>query len=104
MEKSECLVGSHVSCMAANAEELMQVATGGKENDLKLWDGNRVDTGPLFQAKNVRHDSLDLRVPVWVTEVGFTPGGGTQPTVAVGTGYHQVCTCVGVYLCGCVPV
>ena len=55
-------------------------------------------------SMQVRHDSLDLRIPVWVTEVGFTPGGGTQPTVAVGTGYHQVCTCVGVYLCGCVPV
>jgi len=41
-------------------------------------------------SMQVRHDSLDLRVPVWVTEVGFTPGGGTQPTVAVGTGYHQV--------------
>lgn len=38
----------------------------------------------------VRHDSLDLRVPVWVTEVGFTPASGAQPTVAVGTGYHQV--------------
>lgn len=38
----------------------------------------------------VRHDSLDLRVPVWVTEVGFTPASGGQPTVAVGTGYHQV--------------
>ena len=38
----------------------------------------------------VRHDFLDLRVPVWVTEIGFTPASGAQPTVAVGTGYHQV--------------
>ena len=38
----------------------------------------------------VKHDFLDLRVPVWVTEIGFTPASGAQPTVAVGTGYHQV--------------
>ena len=51
-----------MSCMAANAEELMQVATGGKENDLKLWDGNRLDAGPLFQAKNVSPSSLKFVV------------------------------------------
>ena len=51
--QAECFVGSHVACMAVNPEELMQVGTGGKENDLKLWDGNRLDAGPTFQAKNV---------------------------------------------------
>ncbi len=38
----------------------------------------------------VRHDTLDLRVPVWVREIGFVPGSGSQPTIAVGTGHHQV--------------
>jgi len=39
----------------------------------------------------VRNDWLDLRVPVWVSQVCFVPETGGQPTVAVGTGYHQVC-------------
>ena len=38
--------------MAASPDTLLQVATGGKENDLKLWDGNRL-AAPIFQAKNV---------------------------------------------------
>lgn len=40
------------SCMQANKMCHLQVATGGKENDLKLWDGNKPEK-PVFQAKNV---------------------------------------------------
>ncbi len=35
-----------------NKEGLL-IATGGKENDLKLWDGNRPDAPPIFKARNV---------------------------------------------------
>ena len=45
-------MGDDVSCMA---KAQLQVATGGKENDLKVWDGNKLDQ-PIFQAKNVRRD------------------------------------------------
>jgi len=38
----------------------------------------------------VKNDWLDLRVPVWVTQLCFVPDTGNQPTIAVGTGYHQV--------------
>ena len=38
--------------MKGNPHIELQVATGGKENDLKLWDGNNLDH-PVFQAKNV---------------------------------------------------
>jgi len=41
-----------VACMRANTECHLQVATGGKENDLKLWDGSKPEK-PTFQAKNV---------------------------------------------------
>ncbi len=41
-------------------------------------------------ASQVRSDKLDLRVPVWVTGIGFITGSGEQPTLAVATGYHQV--------------
>ena len=38
--------------MATSPHTLLQVATGGKENELKVWDGNKLDS-PLFQGKNV---------------------------------------------------
>ena len=60
------------------------VAVGGKETDLHMFD---VETGELaFSAKNVPHDKLDLRVPVWVRDVRFAPDG----RVIVGTGYNEV--------------
>ena len=48
------------------------IATGGKENDLQLWDVSNLKKGPLFRAKNVPHDNLELRVPVWLTDICFT--------------------------------
>ena len=48
----------------------------------------------LSLSLKVRNDKLDLRVPVWVNAMDFIPGGGAHPTVAVGTGHHQVCTSV----------
>ena len=35
--------------MAASPDTLLQVATGGKENDLKLWDGNN-SVGDIMQC------------------------------------------------------
>ena len=39
-------------CMCGNSQVDLQVATGGRENDLKVWDGNCVKE-PIFTAKNV---------------------------------------------------
>ncbi|XP_050676497.1 WD repeat-containing protein 74 [Leptidea sinapis] len=44
-------------------------ATGGEENDLKVW---KVDEKTaVFVAKNLPHDWLQLRRPVWVTDLTF---------------------------------
>ncbi|CAG9574062.1 unnamed protein product [Danaus chrysippus] len=44
-------------------------ATGGEENDLKVY---RIgETEPLFMAKNLPHDWLQLRKPVWVSDLTF---------------------------------
>eukprot|EP00731_Ephydatia_muelleri_P028006 Em0019g879a len=88
-DKIERNVGTNVAKMRANPESPLQVATGGRENDLKLWDGNNLEK-PVFEAKNVRNDFLDLRVPVWVTDLGFVPGAASQPVIAVGTGHKQL--------------
>ncbi|KAK9510622.1 hypothetical protein O3M35_005364 [Rhynocoris fuscipes] len=62
------------------------IATGGKENDLKLWD---IQAGgkKLFAAKNVRHDELEMRVPIWVTDIAFFPD---SKKVAVTTKHGHV--------------
>lgn len=46
------------------------IATGGKENDLQIWDLENLDK-PTFRAKNVRPDFLELRVPVWITGIAY---------------------------------
>ena len=53
----EVSVGNHVSCMRGNPHVALQVATGGQENDLKVWDGQNSDK-PVFQAKNVSYTGL----------------------------------------------
>ncbi len=45
--------------MCPSPDTMLQVATGGKENDLKIWDGNRPGT-PVFQAKNVIINLLEI--------------------------------------------
>ena len=46
------------SCMRGSKTCHLQVATGGKENDLKIWDGSKPEK-PVFQAKNVKQVTFD---------------------------------------------
>ena len=57
----EINVGRDTHTMAVSTETPLLVATGGRENMLKLWDGNRPDSGPVFKAKNVRVKLLTWR-------------------------------------------
>ncbi|KAG7219362.1 hypothetical protein INR49_019094 [Caranx melampygus] len=63
-----------------------KIATGGKENGLKIWDLERPDK-PVFTAKNLRDDWLDLRRSQWVRDMAFIPNSDKVVTC---TGYHQV--------------
>lgn len=66
---NEIMTGPHLQSLAVNKNI---IGTGGKESDLKLYDINSTESGlPIFQAKNVRNDWLNLRVPVWVTGIIF---------------------------------
>lgn len=64
------------------------LAAGGRENDLKTWD---VETAQCtWTAKNVPHDTLGLRQPIWISSLQpLVPGEGLQRIVA-GTAYRQV--------------
>lgn len=48
----EVSVGKNVGVMKGNPHAELQLATGGKELDLCVWDGNNL-AKPIFQAKNV---------------------------------------------------
>nr|KAJ3419060.1 WD repeat-containing protein 74 [Polyrhizophydium stewartii] len=44
---------------------------------------------PLWEAKNVRNDFLDMRVPVWITTIEWL-STETYTRLVTGTGHHQV--------------
>ncbi|KAJ8276576.1 hypothetical protein COCON_G00083280 [Conger conger] len=82
----EINAGSSVCRMRQNTAQRHHMATGGKENPLKVWDLERPDT-PIFSAKNVRNDWLDLRVLEWVRDMAFIPD---SEKIVTCTGHHQV--------------
>lgn len=59
-------------------------ATGGKENALKIYDIEN-PTESIFKAKNVPHDWLQLRVPIWVTGVKFLHNSNSKIVTSTGT-------------------
>ncbi|XP_041851140.1 WD repeat-containing protein 74 [Melanotaenia boesemani] len=83
---TELNAGKNVCRMRQSPVYQHKVATGGKENGLKIWDLERPEK-PLFTAKNLRDDWLDLRRPHWVKDMAFIPD--SDKLVAC-TGYHQV--------------
>lgn len=67
-----------------------QLATGGLENDVQLWDLNKSEV--TWSAKNVPHDFLSLRVPVWVSAISFMRTNDTysEHELVTGTGFKHV--------------
>lgn len=84
---TELDAGKNVFRMRQSPVHRHKVATGGKENGLKIWDLEKPEK-PVFTAKNLRDDWLDLRRPQWVRDVAFIPDSDKVVTC---TGYHQVC-------------
>lgn len=84
--ETEINAGKDVFTFEQNPSERNLFATGGKENELKIWDIELTEN-PKFTAKNVRNDWLNLRVPVWVTCARFLP---KSEKIFTATGHHQV--------------
>ncbi|KAF9547556.1 WD repeat-containing protein 74, partial [Mortierella hygrophila] len=130
-------VGKDICRMRVHPREHHIVATGGKEQELTIWDlkalikvpvaeektpepttkkGKKnskkaapaptpapvkeepevrykskdiLANGQIFKAKNVKNDYLDLRVPVWNTDLQFLNQYDTS-RIAVGTRHHQI--------------
>ncbi len=88
----EKTIGDHIQIMKRNPESHNFIAAGGKENNLKVYDLEKMEK-PIFAAKNVRNDKLDLRQAVWVTDLGFLKGDGGNSSIVTGTGDH----CIKIY-------
>lgn len=84
--QEEIEAGKDLFCMSRKKDTENIFSVGGKENDLKLFDWNNTKC-PVFQAKNVRNDWLNLRVPVWVMQTRFIP---STDNIVTSTGYHQI--------------
>ncbi|CAL1571304.1 unnamed protein product [Knipowitschia caucasica] len=83
--RTELRAGDQVHRMRVNPFLPHTVATGGRENPLKIWDLEK-PLKPVFCAKNLRDTWLDLRQPHWIRDLVFTPKG----QVLTCTAYHQV--------------
>ena len=79
-------VSNCVTCLGGGA------AFGGRDNDVKLYDLNTEKV--VWEAKNVPHDSLRMRVPIWISKMAMmrpaidSLGGGCH--LLTGTGHKHV--------------
>ncbi|KAG0085595.1 WD repeat-containing protein 74 [Podila epicladia] len=77
--------------------ETLKKGKGKKESKAPLVDKNGAPykskeilaNGQIFKAKNVKNDHLDLRVPVWNTDLQFLNQFDIT-RIAVGTRHHQI--------------
>nr|CAD7568817.1 unnamed protein product [Timema californicum] len=70
-EKDQLLLdaGKNLKVMVHSQTDRNVIATGGHENQLRLWDLNEKKC--TFEAKNIRPDELQLRVGVDVSGITF---------------------------------
>ena len=62
------------------------IAVGGRENDLKLYDIK--SQRKIWSAKNVPDDKLQLRVPIWITAIAHI--NDNPHLIATGTGHKHL--------------
>ena len=84
---SSFVVGSHICVLKVEPVAQSLFACGGKEHLLRLWD--LPTSREIWKEKNVKHDMLNLRQQVWITDLAFVPGSAGRELVT-GTAYHQV--------------
>ncbi|KAJ9576941.1 hypothetical protein L9F63_006467 [Diploptera punctata] len=84
-EENILSTGNQIEKMRHSSFNCEIIGIGGKENDLKLWNlEKKICT---FTAKNVKPDMLQLRVPVWVSDLVFMPD---QTKIATCSRYGHV--------------
>jgi len=84
--KEEVLInaGENLDKMCHSRVQKNVIAIGGRENRLKLFDLEKRTS--IFSEKNLSHDWLGLRVPIWISDLNFLPG--TQQIATAGRYGH----------------
>ncbi|KNC83726.1 hypothetical protein SARC_04031 [Sphaeroforma arctica JP610] len=77
----------NLGCVRVSNENTNIYATGGKDNNLKIYNINKEQA--IFKAKNLPNDMTDLQVPVWIRDISFVPGSDATKVVA-GTGHYEI--------------
>jgi ribosome biogenesis protein NSA1 len=62
------------------------MAFGGNDVDLHIYDLNKGFESLTFQAKNLKHDNLDLKCPISIMSIDFID----EKKIVTGTGYKQI--------------
>lgn len=70
-EKVLINAGENLNKMCHSSVQKNIIATGGFEHRLKLFDLEKQTM--IFTEKNVSHDWLELRVPIWISDINFLP-------------------------------
>jgi len=79
-------IGKRVTRMRAlNTAEGTLIAVGGKEFELQVWNLDKPEK-PVFMSRNVGHDFLELRIPVWISDIAFL----SPTTVAICSRYGHI--------------
>ncbi len=89
MSNSSFQVGGPLSAGATCSDN--GAVFGGRERDILFYDVNTQQE--VWKAKNVPHDKLSLRVPVWITALSFLrPDSDTTSGshIAAGTGHKHI--------------
>ena len=63
--------GNHISKMRHCKQNTNLVAVGGKEKENHLQIFDLTTKEKVFSSKNVPHDSLQLEVPIWDSDIAF---------------------------------
>eukprot|EP00298_Acanthocystis_sp_HF-20_P009144 c1812_g1_i1.p1 GENE.c1812_g1_i1~~c1812_g1_i1.p1 ORF type:complete len:369 (+),score=141.31 c1812_g1_i1:43-1107(+) len=79
--------GGSPSCCADISFDKKSILIGGEENDATIWSFEEKPK-KLFEARNVPHNFLNLRLPVYPTVLQFAPNSNTQ--FIAGSAYHTV--------------
>lgn len=67
--------GSSVQCLAKNPSNFNEIAIGSKDQLLQIWD---VETATkTWSAKNLPNDHLDLKIPIWDTDMEWLSKSNT---------------------------
>lgn len=72
--------------MRVNPQISSNIAIGGKEIGLQIWDIE--SQSHVYKFKNVPHDMLNLRQPIWIKDIQYFPKSTSK--LLTGTGHHQV--------------